>query len=144
MSLIVLMDSGPLGLATNPKASPTADACKRWLRDLRRAGHPALVPEIIDYELRRELRPFGKVEGLGKIDEFKTFGQYLPLTTERVSHGGSASLGCRRDSGGAGGDAGPGGLGDGGGTGRRRHGQRRPLGALCGGAGLAGHLTFSG
>lgn len=84
MRLIVLLDSGPLGLVTNPKASSEADACKQWLRVLRRAGHLALVPEIIDYELRRELRLFGKAEGLRKLDEYKTSNQYLPLTTRAM------------------------------------------------------------
>lgn len=81
MSFIVLLDSGPLGLITNPKASPDADACKLWLRGLPQAGHLALVPEIIDYELRRELRLYQKVRGLRQLDLFKTSNQYLPLTT---------------------------------------------------------------
>lgn len=82
MSLIVLLDSGPLGLATNPKSSPEADACKLWLRALPRAGHLALAPEITDYELRRELRLYNKVRGLQNLDAFKTLNRYLPLTTE--------------------------------------------------------------
>ncbi len=34
MSLIILLDSGPLGLVTHPKANPDADACKQWLQGL--------------------------------------------------------------------------------------------------------------
>lgn len=84
MSLIVLLDSGPLGLVTNPKAGPEADACKLWLRGLPRQGHLALVPEITDYEIRRELRLHAKVRGLENLDRFKALNRYLPLTTEAM------------------------------------------------------------
>jgi len=39
MSLIVLLDSGPLGLVTNPKESAESLACKDRLRQLTRDGH---------------------------------------------------------------------------------------------------------
>ncbi len=84
MSLIILLDSGPLGLVTNPKASHDAIACKQWLRALPQSGHLALVPEIIDYELRRELRLYKKAQGLQHLDGFKAIDRYLPLTTEAM------------------------------------------------------------
>jgi hypothetical protein len=31
VSRTILLDSGPLGLITNPRASPTTAACGRWL-----------------------------------------------------------------------------------------------------------------
>ena len=34
MSLIVLLDAGPLGMITNPKSSPENEACKDWLANL--------------------------------------------------------------------------------------------------------------
>ena len=37
MSLIVLLDAGPLGMIANPKGSPENEACKNWL-SLRRLG----------------------------------------------------------------------------------------------------------
>ena len=81
MSLIVLLDSEPLGLATNPKQSTDADACKAWLRALPHAGHLPLVPEIIDYEVRRELRLYNKIRGLRNSDSLVATPAYLPLTT---------------------------------------------------------------
>ena len=81
MSLIVLLDSEPLGLATNPKNSPEAEACRAWLRGLPHAGHLPLVPEIVDYEVRRELRLHGKTRGLQNLDALAAPGRYLPLTT---------------------------------------------------------------
>ncbi|MGE0434782.1 MAG: hypothetical protein AB7K09_26125 [Planctomycetota bacterium] len=51
MSRVVVLDTGPLGLVTHPR---NADA-KRWLKSLVLAGFAVAVPEIADYELRREL-----------------------------------------------------------------------------------------
>jgi len=82
--LIVVLDSGPLGLATNPKDSPEAVACKEWLQRLLRAGHQVVVPEIIDYEIRRELIRAGKVKGLQALDDLKATHGYLPLTTDAM------------------------------------------------------------
>lgn len=79
MSLIVLIDSGPLGLATNPNATPDSLACKEWISNLPLAGHLPLVPAIIDYELRRELQLMNRQRALQTLDRLKQLG-YLPLT----------------------------------------------------------------
>ena len=55
MSLIVLLDAGPLGMITNPKSSPENEACKDWLAKLVSKGVEVIIPEIADYEVRREL-----------------------------------------------------------------------------------------
>ena len=65
--MIVLLDSGPLGLVSNPRQSAEADACKVWLRALIIAGHRALVPAITDYEVRRELQLYQKTQGLSRF-----------------------------------------------------------------------------
>lgn len=82
--MIVLLDSEPLGLATNPKNSAEAEACRAWLRALPPAGHLLLIPAIIDYEVRRELRLYGKVRGLRNLDALAGPGRFLPLTTEAM------------------------------------------------------------
>ena len=84
MSLIVLLDSEHLGLATNPKSRPEAEACRAWLRFLPSAGHLPLVPEIIDYEVRRELRLCDRTRGLRNLDALCTPERYLPLTTQAM------------------------------------------------------------
>jgi hypothetical protein len=56
MSRIVLLDSGPLGMVTTPKAkSPIYQECKRWFNSLEPKGYTVVLPEIADYEVRREL-----------------------------------------------------------------------------------------
>lgn len=84
MSVIVLLNSGPLGLVTNPKESAESLACKDWLRQLTRNGHQALVPAITDYEVRRELKLYGKVNGLLNLDTLAASAGYLPLTPQAL------------------------------------------------------------
>jgi hypothetical protein len=50
----VLLDAGPLGFVTNPQRSRQSVACAQWLQALVRHGSRVLVPEITDYEVRRE------------------------------------------------------------------------------------------
>ncbi|MEO9126079.1 MAG: hypothetical protein ABI262_15595 [Microcoleus sp.] len=53
MSRIVLLDSGPLGIVTNPKAaSPLYQEGKLWLQSLPLKGYIVMLPEIADYEVR--------------------------------------------------------------------------------------------
>jgi hypothetical protein len=49
MSKLVLLDTGVLGFATNPKAI-VSDAVLLWIKRLLREGHRPLVPEIADYD----------------------------------------------------------------------------------------------
>ena len=84
MSAIVLLDSGPLGLVTNPKESAEAVACKDWLKRLTQEGHQALVPAITDYEVRRELRLYGKTNGLRNLDLLVASASYLSLTPQAL------------------------------------------------------------
>ncbi|MGD0091917.1 MAG: PIN domain-containing protein [Planctomycetota bacterium] len=81
MSMAVLLDAGPLGLATNPNVSPEALACRAWLAGLLAAGITVFIPEITDYELRRELLRARKAKGLTRLDGLKTDLYYLPLNT---------------------------------------------------------------
>lgn len=81
MNRVVLLDSGPLGLVTNPRLSPKSLACAEWLQDLLAGGADVVVPEIADYEVRRELLRAGKTQGLARLDELAGALQYLPITS---------------------------------------------------------------
>ncbi len=81
MNKIVVLDSGPLSLVTSPKVLPLILNCKRWLRSLRRRGVKVILPEIIDYELRRELLRANRTSGIARLDRLATTVDYLPLTT---------------------------------------------------------------
>ena len=79
--MIVLLDAGPLGMISNPNASITNSACYQWMESLVLNGHEVLVPEIADYEVRRELLRAQKTQGLARLDILKNSLGYLPLTT---------------------------------------------------------------
>lgn len=81
MSRVVLLDSGPLGLVTNPRLSPQGLECAEWLQNLLAGGADVVVPEIADYEVRRELLRAGKAKGLERLDELARALGYLPITT---------------------------------------------------------------
>lgn len=81
MSEIVLLDTGPLGMIAHPRPTPEIVA---WLRDLLRANVSVCVPEIADYELRRELLRFGSAKGIERLNALKEGLDYLPITTETM------------------------------------------------------------
>ena len=81
--LVVILDATPLGLLTQRPGIVEADACKQWLASLLVRGAHAVVPEITDYEVRRELIRAGKTTGQARLDAFNAAepDRYLPLTT---------------------------------------------------------------
>ncbi len=50
-----MLDAGPLGLITNPNLSSESVACAQWLQTHIKSGSRIIIPEIADYEVRREL-----------------------------------------------------------------------------------------
>ncbi len=68
MTRIIVLDAGPLGLVTNPRQSPQSLACAKWLQALVAVQERVIVPEIADYEVRRELLRAKKVKGLAQLD----------------------------------------------------------------------------
>ena len=76
-----MLDAGPIGLVTNPKLSPQSTACTRWLQDLVSSNVRVIIPEIADYEVRRELLRAKKKKGLDRLDGLSQLIEYLPLTT---------------------------------------------------------------
>ena len=77
VSSVVLLDAGPLGLATNPKNSPQASQCTQWLQSVVSSRARVIVPEIADYEVRRELLRANKQRGLERLDELIGLLEYL-------------------------------------------------------------------
>lgn len=78
MARPVLLDTGPLGMVTHPRANPQV---VDWFRRLLKGGAIVLVPEIADYELRRELIRSGKSKSIARLDELQRTLTYLPITS---------------------------------------------------------------
>ena len=81
MSRVIVLDTGPLGLATNPKLSAESVACAQWLQSHLTSRSRVIIPEIADYEVRRELLRANKVKGIARLDDLAKFVEYLPITT---------------------------------------------------------------
>lgn len=84
MSTIILLDSGPLGLITNPRGSAETDQCNRWLESLVVRGIQVKIPEIADYEVRRELLRADKIRGIQRLDDLQKYLDYIPITTQTM------------------------------------------------------------
>ncbi|MGH9837143.1 MAG: type II toxin-antitoxin system VapC family toxin [Blastocatellia bacterium] len=81
MSQIILLDTGPLGLVSNPQWSSDSEECNEWLEDRLSEKISVFVPEISDYELRRELIRAGKIKGIAKLNSLKRSLGYVRITT---------------------------------------------------------------
>jgi predicted nucleic acid-binding protein len=81
MTRAVLLDSAPLGILTAPPMRPSTRACSQWLGALIAAGHRVIVPEITDYELRRELLRARKAASIRRLDALANATEHLPLST---------------------------------------------------------------
>jgi len=81
VSQIVVLDTGPIGLITNPKLSAQSIACNQWLQSHITSGSRIILPEIADYEVRRELLRANKIKGISRLDNLAKLTEYLPITT---------------------------------------------------------------
>lgn len=81
MAKPLLLDTGPLGRIAHPTASREIAG---WFTDLLRQGVEIVIPEIADYELRRNLILEGLNDSIKRLDDLERLLTYLPLTTEHM------------------------------------------------------------
>ncbi len=97
-SRLIVLDSGPLGLLCNPKKTKVAEAAQRWLQSVYDMGVRVVVPEIADYEIRRELIRGGRSLSVLRLNRLKELLEYAPLTTA-VMHQAAAFWAEARNTG---------------------------------------------
>lgn len=69
--MIVILDTGVLGFATNPSQSNTeAFQCQQWLKKLLRSRVLVIVPEIAYYESRRKHIHLKNLEACRRLEDF--------------------------------------------------------------------------
>jgi predicted nucleic acid-binding protein len=78
MAEVVLLDAGPLGMLAHPKPNRAIEV---WLGRILVSEIEVFIPEIADFEVRRELIRSGLTRGLRRLDELKESLEYLPITT---------------------------------------------------------------
>ena len=86
MSDVLFLDSGPLGLITQPQRSHEVIAITDWLKNCLVAGARVVVPAIVYYEIKRELLRANKTIGIARLDAFvnATPDRYVPLTDDAL------------------------------------------------------------
>jgi predicted nucleic acid-binding protein len=77
----IVLDAGPAGFLCNPRPGSVARLCQVWLTQLLANSRRVILPEISDYEVRRELIRLGAVQSLDLLNDLTAFVEYLPLTT---------------------------------------------------------------
>lgn len=82
MARIIVLDSGPLSLASKAPGKPDGDRCRAWLLVLEAIGVQFIAPEIADYEVRRELLRVGATTAIDRLDRLEAIMKYDPITTE--------------------------------------------------------------
>jgi predicted nucleic acid-binding protein len=58
--------------------------CQLWLKSLLRRGEKLAIPEIVDYEVRRELLRAGLLRSLRRLDNLKQSLDYIPIQTDAM------------------------------------------------------------
>lgn len=79
--MIILLDAGPLGLISHPQPKGLAKRAHDWAMARIEAGDELRIPEITDYEVRRELIRAERPEGVARLDTLCGALGYQPLTT---------------------------------------------------------------
>jgi predicted nucleic acid-binding protein len=87
MTKILVLDTGPAGKIAHPSISPDV---RQWLQDRAAAGDRFVLPEIVDYELRRnfllEIRQ-GRTSftrSLQRLDQLRSRLIFLPLNSDAM------------------------------------------------------------
>jgi hypothetical protein len=81
---VVVLDSTPLGLLADPRQRPNPVACRHWALALLAAGHRVIMPEIADYEIRRELLRARRSSSVSELDSLRSWIEYLPIATRAM------------------------------------------------------------
>ena len=76
------MDTSPLSLlCQRPAKSPEVFACHQWIKSLAASNWDIYLPEIADYEVRRELVRLGYTASIVRLDKLQSSLHHLAITT---------------------------------------------------------------
>ncbi len=81
MTDVVLLDAGPLGMVSHPRAS--VDVVE-WLARLVASDVHVMIPEVADYEVRRELLRVGRSRSVERLDQLRVSLGFVPITSEAM------------------------------------------------------------
>jgi predicted nucleic acid-binding protein len=84
MIRFIVLDGGPLGLASDSPTKPVSASFLAWISRIQSSGARIVVPEIVDYELRRELLRTGATRSVARLDDLRRALLYVPITTDAM------------------------------------------------------------
>jgi hypothetical protein len=87
--MMVFLDSGVLGILSNPTESETNAKCEDWLFRLLSKGIKVITSEICKYEVKRSLilaqkRTGYKIGGVEKLAELSDLIEFIPITKNEI------------------------------------------------------------
>ena len=78
----IALDTSPLSLLAHPnEQEPRVRAIRDWLEAQLTAGAEVFLPEIADYEVRRELLRLDRQRSIQRLDGLRSILTYLPIDT---------------------------------------------------------------
>src|ERR1700722_17357699 len=85
MSSIIVLDTGVLGAAVHQNAT-VRNPLLAWIENHVASGNKFRIPEIADYELRRELIRNNFAQSIADLNILKVALGYIPLDTQTMIH----------------------------------------------------------
>lgn len=82
MRRVLFLDSGPLGMVTHPRGDARTRACADWFLAALGEGREFVLPEICDYEVRRELIRSGR--SVERLDQLGALITPVPISTQAM------------------------------------------------------------
>ncbi|QDL11141.1 type II toxin-antitoxin system VapC family toxin [Brasilonema octagenarum UFV-E1] len=91
--MIVFIDSGVLGILTNPNKLGEAYDCEQWLYTLLSHGVHVCSSDICDFEVRRSLvlasQKKTELNSIQNLDELREIIDFLPITSALLKQAAS-------------------------------------------------------
>lgn len=82
--MLVFLDTSILGFVTHPRGNAKSKECTQWLIALLTNGNRVCIPEVCDYELRREYVRRNAISALDKLNALQTTLEYVPVSTSMM------------------------------------------------------------
>jgi predicted nucleic acid-binding protein len=84
MARFIFLDSGPLGLACNSPKKPATRRFQDWAAEVTSDDRAIVIPEIIDYEIRREIIRLNHASSLDRLNDLREIFLFEPLNSRTL------------------------------------------------------------
>ena len=84
MTRTIVLDSGPLGMICHPNPRGESRLCQAWLQTVASHGNRIVIPEITDYEVRRELIRAQRSKAIGILNDLCVRHSFFALDTPQM------------------------------------------------------------